>query len=165
MFAPWRKATTNLGSVLKSRDITLLTNILIVKAMAFPVVMYGCDCWTIKRLSTEEIMLSKCGTREDSRVCWTAKRSNHSIKGNQPWIFIGRTNAETETPILWPPDANTNSLEKTMMLGKTEGKKRMEWQRIRWLDGITKLMDMNLTKLQQIMKVREAWPATVHWVA
>ena len=165
MFAPWKKATTNLGSVLKSRDITLLTNILIVKAMAFPVAMYGCDCWTIKRLSTEEIMLSKWGTREDSRVCWTAKRSNHSIKGNQPWIFIGRTNTETETLILWPPDANTNSLEKTMMLGKTEGKKRMEWQRIRRLDGITKLMDMNLSKLQQIMKVREAWPATVHWVA
>ena len=80
-------------------------------------------------------------------------------------MFIGRNDVETETPILWPPDANTNSLEKTMMLGKIEGKKRIEWERIRRLDSITKLMDMNLSKLQQIVKVREAWSATVHWVA
>ena len=165
MLVPWRKAMTNLGSVLKSRDITLLTNILIVKAMAFPVVVYGCEYWTIKRLCSEEMMLSKCGAGEDSRVCWTAKRSNQSIKGNQLWIFIGRTDAEAETPILWPSDANTDSLGKTLMLGKIEGKKRVEWQRIRQLDGITKLMDMNLSKLQEIVKVREIWPATIHGVA
>ena len=74
----------NLDSIIKSRDITLLTKILIVKAMAFPIVMYGCECWTIKRLNSEEIMLSKCGAGEDSRVCWTVKRSNQSIRGNRP---------------------------------------------------------------------------------
>ena len=93
---------TNLDSILKSRDITLPTKVHLVKAMVFPVVMYGCESW-LRKLSTEELMLLNCGVGEDLRVPWTARRCNP--KGHQSWVFTGRTDAEAETPILWPPDA------------------------------------------------------------
>ena len=117
-----RKAMTNLDSTFKSRDIALLTKVHIVKAMVFPVVMYGYESWMMKK---KEGWVSKnwcfSTVRRLFRVIWTARRSNQVIlKGNQPWIFIGRTNAEA--PILWPPDLK--SLEKILMLGKIEGKKK-----------------------------------------
>ena len=102
-----RKAMTNLNSIVKSRDVTLQTKAQLVKAMVFPVVMYGCESWTFfRKLSVEELMLLNCGVGEEIlRVPWTARRSNQSIL--KDWVFIGRTDAKAETPILWPPDAKS----------------------------------------------------------
>jgi len=131
-----RKAMTNLDSILKSRDITLPTDVHIVKAMFFPVVMYGCVSWTIRKAERgivgfwavvlEKILESPMDCKEIQPV---------NPKGNQPWIFIGRTDAEAEAPILWPClMQRADSLGKTLMLGRIEGRRR--WQRMRWLDGI-----------------------------
>ena len=100
---------TNLDNMLKSRDVTLPTKVHLVKAMVFPVVIYGCEKWGINKLSSEEWMLSNCGVGEDS---WESLGLHKEIKpvnnkGNQSWVFIGRTNVEAETPILWPPDAKS----------------------------------------------------------
>ena len=127
---------TNLDSTLKSRDITLPTKVHLVKAMAFLVVMYGCESWTIKQLSAKELMLLNCGVGEDSWVPWTVRIQPVNPKGNQSWIFIGRTDAEVETPILSILMWITDSFEKTLMLGKIEGRTRRGQQRMRWLDGI-----------------------------
>ena len=137
----WRKVMTKLDSILKSRDITWPTKIHLVKAMVSPVVMYGCESWTIKEAECQRVDAFELWCwRRPLRVTWTARRPNQSIKGNQSWIFIGRANVEAETPIPWPPD----SFEGTLMLGKIEGGRRRGWQRMRWFDGITNSMDMSL---------------------
>ena len=122
-----RKAMTNLDSILKSRDISLSTKVHLVKAMVFPVVMYGCESWTIKKSEHQRIDAFELWCwRRLLRVPWTAKRSNQSIlkEISQSWIFIGRTDVEAETPIFWPPQANNWLIGKDLMLGKIEGKRR-----------------------------------------
>ena len=154
-------------SILKSRDITLPTKVCIAKAVVFPVVMYECESWTTKKAESWRIDTFKLWCwRTLLRVPWTARRSNQSIlKEINPEFSLEGLMLKLKLQNFGHLMRRANSLEKTMMLGKIEGKKRMEWERIRRLDSITKLMDMNLSKLQQIVKVREAWSATVHWVA
>ena len=159
-----RKAMTNLDSVLKSKDITLATKVHIVKAMVFPVVTYGCESWTIKKAEHRRIGVFKLWCwRRFLKVPWTA-RSNQSIlrEINPEYPLEGLM---LKLQCFGHLTRTANSLEKSLMLGKIEGRRRRRHQRMRWLNGITDAMYMNLGKLQEIVRDRESWCVAVHGVS
>ena len=154
------KVMTNLDNILKSRDVTLPTKVYLFKAVVFPVVTYGCESWTIKKAEHRRI---------DAFELWWWRRLLSPLslmeiqpvypKGDQSWVFIGRTDAEAETSILWPPDAKSWLIWKDLSAGKVWGRRERGWWRIRCLDGI-----MSLGRLQELVMGREAWCVEVHGI-